>query len=173
VEKAFCPGCFVSYLLAAGYAGIALFGWQRLGLPAAGRAAGLAAALLVVAFLALLYPGLHTPAAGTGTGRAALEAAAPAAPRNGAGAGTGDATLDEALAAFVKSLPQEALQALSDSLYLYANAAATTLPPPRSLWGPAEAPVRITEFTDVLCDHCAELGEILDSIRGSVPEGSF
>jgi len=28
-EKAFCVGCFATYLLVAGYAGIALFGWQR------------------------------------------------------------------------------------------------------------------------------------------------
>jgi len=173
VEKAFCPGCFLSYLLAAGYAGIALFGWQRLGLPEAARAAGLAAASFVVAFLALLYPGLHTPGAAAGAGRAALEASVPVVTPAGKGAGTGDAAVDDALVGFVKSLPPEALQTLSDSLYLYANAPATTLPPPRSLRGAPDAPVRITEFTDVLCDHCAELGEILDSIRGSVPEGSF
>ena len=165
-ERAFCPGCFFSYVLVAGYAGIALFGWQDLGLPAAGRAVGLAAGSTIGAYMALLYPGLHTPRAAAGAGKQTLEAA-----RSGAGAG--DASLDEGLASFVKSLPPEALQTLSDSLYIYANAPASTLPPPRSLWGPEAAPVRITEFTDVLCDHCAELGEILKSIRESVPEGSF
>ena len=170
-ERAFCPGCFLSYVLAAGYAGIALFGWQRLGLPGLPRAAGLTAGLTVAAYMALLYPGLHTPhgsAAAAGQARQAIEAAG-----FGSGAGTGDAERDQGLGQFVESLPPDARQTLADSLYIYANAAAVELPPARSLWGAAGAPVRFTEFTDVLCDHCAELGEVLDSIRKSVPEGSF
>jgi serine/threonine-protein kinase len=165
-ERAFCSGCFLSYVLVAGYAGIALFGWQRLGLPAAARGAGLAAGTAIGAYLALLYPGLHTPHASQG--RKALDAAPLAA-----GAGTGDASRDDALTQLVSSLPPDARQTLSDSLYVYSNAAATTLPEPRSLVGPADAPVRITEFTDVLCDHCADLGEVLEAIRERVPEGSF
>ena len=39
--------------------------------------------------------------------------------------------------------------------------------------GPAEAPVRITEFTDILCGHCAELHKTLASLRKSAPSGSF
>jgi serine/threonine-protein kinase len=33
--------------------------------------------------------------------------------------------------------------------------------------------VRITEFTDVLCTHCAELHKTLASLSASVPTGSF
>jgi serine/threonine-protein kinase len=166
VEGAFCSGCFLSYLLAAGYAGIALGGWQRLGLPAAGRGGGLAAGAAITAYLGLLYPGTHTPRGQEG--RKSIEAAAPAtAP------GTGHSSRDEALQRLVSSLPPQALQTLSDSLYIYATASQAALPAPRSLLGPADAPVRITEFTDVLCDHCAELGEVLEAIRERVPEGSF
>ena len=36
---------------------------------------------------------------------------------------------------------------------------------PRALIGSATAPVRITEFADTLCGHCAELHRTLTEIR--------
>ncbi len=42
-ERAFCLGCFGTYVIVAGYAGVALFGWQHLGLPDLPRGATLAA----------------------------------------------------------------------------------------------------------------------------------
>jgi hypothetical protein len=33
VSGAFCSSCFLTYVFVAGYAGIALFGWQQLGCP--------------------------------------------------------------------------------------------------------------------------------------------
>jgi serine/threonine-protein kinase len=162
-ERAFCSGCFLSYVLTAGYAGIALFGWQRLGLSLTGRGAAMAAATLALGYAALLYPGRHTPAAGAG--RKAVEAAAPAS--------AGDAEVASVLKQVIASLPPQALQTLSDSLYVYRNATPTELQPPRALFGAATAPVRVTEWTDVLCDHCAELGLVLEAIRERVPEGSF
>jgi protein-disulfide isomerase len=150
-------------VLAAGYAGIALFGWQRLGVSLTGRGAAMAASTFAAGYAALLYPGLHTPAAGAG--RKAIEVAAPA--------GAGDGEVASVLKQVLASLPPHALQTLSDSLYVYRNAVPTELAPPRALIGSATAPVRITEWTDILCDHCAELGEVLEAIRQRVPEGSF
>jgi protein-disulfide isomerase len=167
-ERALCPGCLLTYALVSSYAGIALFGWRRLGLPALAPGLGLACGTTLLVYLALLYPGRHTPQAGEG--KDSLEAARAASTPAPDAAGVAQAP---DLAGFVNSLPPEALQLLSDSLYLYKKAPASPLPPPRSLWGPASAPVRITEFTDVMCSHCANLATVLDSIGQSLPADSF
>jgi serine/threonine-protein kinase len=155
---AFCTGCAVSYLVVAGYAGIALFGWPRVGLPDVGRGAAGAASATALALLALLYPGLQTPRQPTDAGRAAVAAGA---------AGEGD------LAGFVASLTPQLRQSLADALHIYRQGPAFELPPPRALLGASDAPLRITEFTDVRCDHCAHLHETLATLRRHLPADSF
>jgi serine/threonine-protein kinase len=186
-EGAFCAGCFATYVLTAGYAGIALFGWQRSGLPELGRAAALAASLTALGWLLLLYPGAKTPRAAAERTREGIEAVtrsgsetapsadAPPAP-GGSAAGApaaGDPAADQRLREFVASLSPELKQVLSDSLHVYRTGASFPLPPPRSLIGPQDAPVRITEFTDVLCTHCAALHETVKALRAHLPAGSF
>jgi serine/threonine-protein kinase len=164
-EHEFCPGCFVTYVLVAGYAGIALFGWQDAGLPDRGRGMALAAGATALAFLLLLYPGLRTPRKGSEAGRAAIANSGAAAEAGG------DA--DQALREMIASLDPALRQTLSDSLDLYRRSAPRALPAPRALQGPPNAPVRITEFTDVLCEHCADLAKTLDSLRENLPPASF
>ena len=178
-ERAFCTGCFVTYLLAAGYAGIALFGWQRLGLPELRRAAVLAASLTLAGWLLLLYPGTQTPRAASERTREGIEAVArsasdltPSPPASAPPVGD-EPVADQRMREFVASLSPELKQALSDSLHVYRTGAGFPLPQPRSLIGPAGAPVRITEFTDVLCGHCATLHETLRALRAHLPGASF
>jgi serine/threonine-protein kinase len=90
-----------------------------------------------------------------------------------AGSGTGDATRDQRLEQLVSALAPVQRQTLADSLFLYRQAADLPPPPPRALDGPEGAPVRITEWTDVLCGHCAELHRTLKVLRESVPPDSF
>jgi serine/threonine-protein kinase len=169
VERAFCLGCFLSYVLAAGYAGIALFGWQNVGLPEAPRGVVLAGLATFAAFLALLYPGTHTPRLATLAGQEAVAASG----GFGRGTGTGDAERDQALAEFVASLEPPLKQTLADSLLIYRRSQPVSGPAPRLLLGPETAPVRITEWTDVICEHCAGLHETLSRLRQRVPAGSF
>jgi serine/threonine-protein kinase len=157
----FCSGCFVSYVLAAGYAGIAVFGWRPFGLPEPQRGAATALAALAITWLALLYPGGRTPAQPASAGQAAVAS-------TGAAEGT-----DSALAELIRSLDPRLQQALADSLAIYRAATPRVLPEPRDLQGPAAAPVRITEFTDVLCPHCADLHRSLEQIGRFAPEGSL
>jgi predicted DsbA family dithiol-disulfide isomerase len=163
-ERAFCLGCLGSYLLVGGYAGIALLGWSRTGFVEAPRGAALAFSAIALAFLVLLYPGLHTPRNAVAAGRAAVSDAKGGAP---------SADADGKLRDFVGSLRPDLRQTLSDSLGIYRSSPVIPLPAPRAVVGPASAPVRITEFTDVLCSHCAELHETLDALRASLPAGSF
>jgi protein-disulfide isomerase len=174
---AVCLGCFAVHSIAAGYAAIALYAWRRLPFSDGVRGAALAGGLALSAALLLLYPGQKTPSPATGTDTLAraIEAASIASPPASAApvAGTGDATRDRQIQAFVASLKPEAKQGLSDSLATYRTA---PLAPPartRSVVGPPSAGVRITEFTDVRCPHCAELHETLKYLRQKAPADSF
>jgi len=162
-----CSGCIGTYLLVAGYAGIALAGWQPLGMPQPSQGAALALGSNALALLLLVYPGLHTPKGAVEAGR---QAVARAAARS---VGTGDAARDRALENLVSSLDPGLKQTLSDSLELYRRGPAFSLAPPRFVVGPSDAPVRITEFTDILCEHCAQLHESLQELSRLAPAGSF
>ena len=155
----FCAGCFATYVFVAGYAGIALFGWQHLGLPEASRGVSQAIGALAGAFVLLLYPGMHTPKSAAEVGRQAVADAARA--RN------------PELAQFVLSLAPGLKQTLSDSLHAFRSGIALPQEPARFLIGGEVAPLRITLFTDVLCDHCAQLHETLAELVKTGPSGSF
>jgi len=153
---AFCSSCFATYVFVAGYAGIALFGWQQLGLPERGQGVAQAIGALAGAFALLLYPGVRTPRSAGEVGRQAV-------------AHAGASKLSE----FVASLAPGLRQTLADSLHVHRTGIALPPPPPRALFGNATAPLRITEFTDVLCDHCAELHETLAELRRTAPAEAF
>ncbi len=168
--KSFCIGCFLTYALTFAYAGVTLVGWRPLGLPQPGRALGLCATTLAVAFGLLVYPGLETPSGGDAAGRVAVIGAGGA---GGAAAASARPAANDALSQFVASLEPRARQTLADSLYLYRSGIALPVGSPRTLLGPPAAPLRITDFTDIRCEHCAELHETLSALAREAPPGSF
>jgi serine/threonine-protein kinase len=172
-ERAFCLGCVVTYFLVAGYAGIALLGWPGLGLPTPSRGLAWAVGTTALAFAVLLYPGLRTPKGAAASGREALQSLPPASPSSSGGEETGDGGRDAQVRELIASLSTEARQTFSDSLHIYRSQPPRTPIPARSLDGPESAPVRITDFTDVRCDHCKELHETLASLREKLPPASF
>jgi serine/threonine-protein kinase len=187
IEGHLCLGCTVTYVIVLAYGAIALFRWRSVGFPEGGRGAVVAAGSAAAAFLLLLYPGLHTPKTSGEAGRAAVEAAAAAVPHEtidiaaptGAGApastraGTGDPGRDRALEELVASLDPGGKQLLADSLAIYRSSSPAMMPAPRALVGSSVAPVRITDFTDILCEHCASLYETLQTLREHSAPGSF
>lgn len=174
---AICVGCIATYLLVGAYAAIALLGWRRAGLPEAGRGGALALGCTAVAFVLLLYPGLHTPKTSGEAGRRAVaEAAGPSEEpqrQDSTRVGTGDAARDKALEDLVTTLDPAGRQLLADSLAIYRSSRPAMLPAPRALVGSTMAPVRITEFTDILCEHCASLYETLQTLREHTAPGSY
>jgi serine/threonine-protein kinase len=178
---ALCPGCLVIQLVAALYGGIALYAWRRVPFTDGGRGAALAGGLALSAALLLLYPGQKTPAAPSGAGALAdavdAAGARPSATSlpvpAGDAPGTGDPERDKQLQEFVANLQPQAKQALSDSLAIHRAAPAAPPARVRALVGPASAPVRITEWTDVRCPHCADLHETLKYLRENAPRDSF
>ena len=174
---AICVGCIGMYLLVGGIAVIALFRWRGEGWPEAARGGGTALATLLVAFVLLLYPGLHTPKTSGEAARKAVAAGAKASPGRppeaSPGAATTDPSRDRNLAEMISALDPGGRQVLADSLAIYRASKPVPLPVPRALTGSPTAPVRITEFTDILCEHCASLHETLKTLRDSAPPGSF
>ncbi len=177
---AVCLGCLGMDVLVAAYAVVALRPWRPAGLGPWPQAAVLAGVVAGAAFLLLLYPGLSTPRSTEEAGRRAVETAArpsdssdSQAPADGASTGTGYPDRDKALTDLVQSLDPQMKQTLADSLAIYRASAPQPLPPPRALVGAEMAPVRITEFTDILCEHCASLNQTLHTLRESVPPGSY
>jgi protein-disulfide isomerase len=157
--RTFCVGCFFIYVLVSGYAGIALLGWRALGLPQRGRAALISLAAVAIAALLLLYPGLKTGSANPLVGG-----------RSGTAAGF---KANDDVSEFVASLTPPLRQTLADSLHQYRQGIAVPSGPPRALIGSASAPLRITDFTDIRCGHCAELHETLAALEREAPAGSF
>jgi len=155
--RAVCLLCLGTYALTLGFAAVAFFllprplALPRLHLPGA---VGESALLAAGAWALLLYPGLRT--------KAIKEAATVVA--------EGPKSLEE----FLSGLDPVARKALGQELKAWeqrpvpAGAATFSL---REVEGPASAPVRIAEFTDVQCGHCRALSEGLDAVLKLVPAG--
>jgi protein-disulfide isomerase len=73
----------------------------------------------------------------------------------------------------IARLSPELRQGLSDALAAYSRSDRIPLRPARLLIGSSAARVRVTEFTDVLCTHCATLHETIAVLRQMLPVGSF
>jgi protein-disulfide isomerase len=191
---ALCTMCIGTYVFVAGWATCAWLGTRRTGFASAGAGAVLAGALTLACLLALLVPGMRTPHA---TGKLDLAAAkegasspssspsSSASPSKAptsttgsegmfAGPATGDPVRDDLLQRFMGSLDEQTRQAMSDLLAAYRAASPGVLGAPRSLViGDAKAPVRLTDWTDPQCPHCAMLHETLAEIARTVPPNLF
>ncbi len=183
-EGLFCTSCALTYVLTLAYATVTFSALRNRTLPRSPQGATLAAAATVAAYLLLLYPGLKTPKSAAeegqqalaGAGRQAAERAAgtSAAGNTGTARIIGGVNVDRMLEEFVATLRPQTRQGLSDTLHLYRNAPSLTPEPPRNrVLGTAGAGVLITEFTDVLCSHCATLHDTLAQLQGLLPHGSF
>jgi protein-disulfide isomerase len=154
-ERTFCLPCAGAHVLILAHAAIALFAWRRVGLARPGPGAVLAGGAMLWAYLLVAFTSGGVP------GTALPSSAKP------------DATADAALHEFIAKTPPEGRQALADALGRMRRGPALTLPAPRVLRGPANAPVRFTEFTDVRCHHCAQLHQVWGDLEKSLPAGSF
>jgi serine/threonine-protein kinase len=165
----FCGSCGVAYAATLAYAGLCFFSMARLSWGRLARGGALAAGAAALAWASLVvaapeptsparvpsaaHPHSHAPAA--------LPAVDPSAsPADG-------------LARLVKDLPPAQAEALARELRAYAAGDAKPLPPPRALIGSPMAPVRITDFADFLCSHCASLHGTLAQLTALAPQGSF
>ncbi len=188
-EGKFCTSCALTYVLTFAYAATAALGlrgvatapWLDGTLAAAGTTLGV--------YLLLLYPGLQTPKNVAAQGERALAAAARSAAEDDSGfapIGSRDSTSasesaappggprDRQLTELLASLPPQALQHFSSLLHLHRAAPTLREDAPRTLvLGEMGASVRVTEFTDVLCGHCADLHRTMAALASMLPPSAF
>jgi serine/threonine-protein kinase len=160
---AICSDCAITYLLVLAYAATCLRDLERPLLKRLAGGAPLAAAATLAAFLLLLYPGTRTP------GVAVEASLAPSSPLQ---LPPQVSPRDRLLAELLQGLQGTELQLVSQALEIYSSGSELPVRAPRSLIGPQDAPVRIVEFSDVLCGHCANLHEMLNALRAKLPPGS-
>lgn len=156
VDGRFCGSCTVQYVLVLGYAGLCFAVMARVTGSVLARGGALAAgsALLAGAVLAVVAPDAPASLPAPVPPPAAAVPAPP--PRD--------------LASYLATLPPPVAQALANALRDYAAAPAKPLREPRALEGSPMAPLRITDFADVLCSHCASLYGTLAEIRRAFPD---
>lgn len=187
---AVCIGCLGTYALVLSWGVLAFLTTKGAALEPQ-RAVLLAGGVTLASYLALLVPGMRTPhamdasdtikkaaAANASAGSnanhnangSASSSSAPGTPGPFDGPSTGDANKDEALKALLEQLPPDARQAMADLLGAYeGEAPSQSLPEPRTVFGEPNAEVRIVDWTDPLCPHCAELHEVLEEITKVAP----
>jgi len=128
------------------------------------RGAGLATSGLVIAFAALLVPGLRTPQNQTTVGASAV------GPLTRLPADQSD---DQELARLIRESPEQVRQLLSDLLADYAASPVWEPPPARTVIGPPDSRLVLTEWSDTLCSHCAQLHETLLKLQVRLGPDAF
>ncbi len=144
---ALCVTCLGTYVLTLAYFGAtaAIPGEKVPSVSALLPGLPVLLILLGAAYGAVLYPGLHTPK--------------PAAP-------TALAPADEEILKYFDTIPEQEKLATSyaRAQYLAAPPIDQSKYPPHFVEGNPNAPVKIVEWTDILCPHCARLLHDLDDI---------
>lgn len=150
-----CTTCAGTYALVLGYAAVCLL--PRSSSPGGGRLRGvlLAGGAALGVFVAMVGA------------RVLLGSRAEPSPALRAGEAPGD------LGSLVATLSPEQRRALGQAVRLWSSTPDVPSRPPRALLGSDDAPVRVTEFSDVLCGHCAGLHHTLALLRETLPPGSF
>jgi protein-disulfide isomerase/uncharacterized membrane protein len=156
---AFCPTCLGTYALVAAFAAVAWRGLPGPLLPQKGewgQTLTWSGGFALAAYVALLVPGLST-AKSSAPGASLASAPVEATPGS--------------LEAYLRGLSRDEQQAVSDALALYRKD--SPLParsPARRRYGPADAPVKMVEWTDSKCPHCKSLVEALAALKKRVPQ---
>jgi serine/threonine-protein kinase len=153
--RAFCVDCALFYLLVAAYGALVAREALRLRSSRLIDGALLAALAGVAGYLILLYPAARTPLAA----RATLGVSAAATAQSP----------DTALAELLTALGPQGRQQLANALAIHRAGEARPLRPARGLIGDPLAPVRLTDFADLLCPHCADLNAMLGELRTRLP----
>jgi protein-disulfide isomerase/uncharacterized membrane protein len=155
-----CPTCLGTYALVIAFAAVA---WRGLPGPVVpqggewGRTLMWTGGFTVAGFLALLIPGSATPKASSAETPLPVVSAEPGSVEQ-----------------YLKGLSAREQQMVSDALAQYRrDTPQPALAPARRRFGPADAPVKVVEWTDSKCPHCKILVESVADLKRRVPEGKF
>ena len=173
-----CTTCVVTYCMVGSYAASCFVQTPPRSVPLA-SGFSTAALALALSFAVFFVPGLRTPMSTSAEGRKALlqvageQVAERRVDEPARSSAVPDSEPIARLAQLLDDLPDPLQQLLADELLRYESAEPSAARTPRSLVGPPDAPVRITEFTDALCSHCAQLHDTITQLRQALPPESF
>lgn len=189
VAGALCIGCLGTYALVIAWVVVVWRATGAFGFVEVPKGLAFAGGLVVAGYAILFVPGTRTPHAAdqklalptpstnpSSSNPSPTPTPTPAAATTDmfVGPATGDAVRDDLLQRFVDSLDAQSKQMMSDLLRDYRDAPVGQPPAPRALsMGTADAPLKIVDWTDPLCPHCAMLHQTMDEIAKSVPPGVF
>lgn len=156
--RAVCLTCLGTYGLVGAYAFAAFMMLPGPRWPDSKFLVGGGAWLFVVgapAFLLTLVPGGNTPKAGAVT--------------------RFSGTTEEQLIDNLMHLPQREAMMTSTARHKWLSSPARDVSDlkVRVRHGPTDAPIKVVEFSDVLCPHCAVFEESLEELRGAAPQGTL
>jgi serine/threonine-protein kinase len=123
-----------------------------------GRIVAVPALYVVIGWLLLLWPGAATP----------TEMKTHLPPPK-----TETVAKKSELELYVERLPTAMRQGISDSLEMMRKSPTVARRTPRKIDGPASAPVRILDFSDIRCTHCRQLENVMHELQQTAPSGSF
>lgn len=152
----YCPTCLATYVIVLAYGLVAFFALrpQDAALEPVSAVFPLAAAV-TAGWLILLWPGLKTP----------VDAASETALTPGRVAGEGPTQPRSELESVVAELPPPGKAMLAEAIQSLRSEPATVDVKPRRRHGPADAPILITDFSDLRCGHCRNLALALETLR--------
>ncbi|MFO0722347.1 MAG: vitamin K epoxide reductase family protein [Myxococcota bacterium] len=156
-----CPTCLLTYLLVTGFALVSL----RLRV-ARGSGAWTTGALLALGATAAAFAMARVPG----------YVAAPHAPRSGSTlASPAPPTVKDPVADALAGLDEEGRRMAGQLLAAYRQA--PQIPrgdhPPRFVIGAADAPLKLVEWTDIKCGHCADFSHTLKEVMAKLPPGKL
>lgn len=153
-----CGSCIVTYALVLSYTMVTYLETPRGGAPLTFRGVSLASAAVGLSFVLLFVPGRRTPQSSTVPSSLVGEVT-PKGQVLRAALDTYE--IDQLL----KWLRGKRLEKFVTDLQHYRTSKVVPLEKPRTLIGAANAPLRITQFTDVHCPACAVLHSNLKRLR--------
>jgi serine/threonine-protein kinase len=166
---ALCLTCLATYALVVAFALVVVKLLPGRLQPAKGElrfAVLWSTGLALASYLMLLMPGMNTPQANAAT--AGMERVSRATTQ-------GTSESDRALESYLKDLSAPEKQLVSDSIAIFRRSpkSLTDRFRVRNRRGPENAPVKLVEFTDIRCSHCAELVQMMKQLEQLVPPGRF
>ena len=171
--QVFCLSCIIFYII-VGIITFTLFIKLKTDNTKMLAGGGLALALSLIFALALFIPGKNTPLQSViNSALITTNEKAANAPNDDAAANTikTNSTLEQ----FIEAQPQEVTQTISNFLAEYRSAKHIAHSPDSSrlAFGNDKSPVKIVEWLEISCPHCAQLSQQLASIKNSTEPDSW
>ena len=152
---AVCVTCLGTYALTIGFAMPVLLLLPKA--PSFTPAAAWLGSIAVPVFVVLLWPGSQTPKAGI------------------AATAIKDSVKEQDVLKYFSSLQWGEAQATADARAAWEKSPVldSSAFPVHHRFGPADAPVKLVEFTDILCGHCRALMSTLEELKKAVPSANL